>query len=202
MGGADAVGDGGALTSVRVACDSTQATEVALFVLALRKDSYRSRLHKAEVYRLRTYQADQPTSSGLADQGWGAELAQQLEDGRVLDARTQGLLECGWIWVSRPRSRLLMRVASPARSSSKPTIISSSATVSSSSSIERRVCGIDRAASAMTNASQASVLASPGQRSAIRPIVRPSRYATAQPMSLATAIGRAPIEAGCCLPRH
>jgi hypothetical protein len=53
----------------------------------------------------------------------------------------------GWIWVSRPRSRLERRVASPARSSSKPTIISSSAMVSSSTSMERRVWGTERAAS-------------------------------------------------------
>lgn len=68
----------------------------------------------------------------------------------------------GWICVTSPRNRLLIRVASSARSSSNPTIISSSAMVSSSSSTVRSVCGMTGAASAMTNASRASVLASPG----------------------------------------
>lgn len=55
----------------------------------------------------------------------------------------------GWIWVSRPCSRFATREASPARSSSKPTIISSSAIVSSSPSIARNVWGMARAASLM-----------------------------------------------------
>ncbi len=45
---------------------------------------------------------------------------------------------------------------------SNPVSISSSATVSSAASMARSVCGIVRAASAMTYASRASVLASPG----------------------------------------
>ena len=53
-----------------------------------------------------------------------------------------------------------------------------------------------RAASAMTKASGASVLASPGWRSAIRRIAGPGRWATGQPLSRDTANGRAPMEAG------
>lgn len=68
----------------------------------------------------------------------------------------------GWIRVSRPCSRFATQVASPARSSSTPTIISSSTIVSSSPSIARSVCRIARAASAMTKASYASVFALPG----------------------------------------
>ena len=68
----------------------------------------------------------------------------------------------GWNWVSRPRIRLEVRVASAARSWSKPTSTVSSAVLSSVSSSERRVCGMVRAASAITAASLASVFASPG----------------------------------------
>ena len=53
-------------------------------------------------------------------------------------------------------------MASAARSWSKPTSTVSSAVISSVSSSERSVCGIVRAASAMTAASFASVFASPG----------------------------------------
>lgn len=68
----------------------------------------------------------------------------------------------GWNWVSRPRIRLLVRVASAARSWSKPVSTVSSAVISSVSSSERRMWGIVRAASAITAASFPSVFASPG----------------------------------------
>lgn len=71
--------------------------------------------------------------------------------------------------------RLEVRVASAARSWSKPTRTVSSAVISSVSSRERRVCGMVRAASAITAASLASVLASPGYKSAIRRMARPGR---------------------------
>ena len=77
--------------------------------------------------------------------------------------------------MSRPRIRLLVAVICPARSSSKPDSTVSSAIVSSSSFSTRRVCGIDRAAAAITAASRASVLAEPGCRSAIRRIARPGK---------------------------
>jgi hypothetical protein len=51
----------------------------------------------------------------------------------------------------------------------------SAVTVCSSGSTRRSACGRVRAASAMTNASRASVLPSPGYRSAIRRIANPGR---------------------------
>jgi hypothetical protein len=54
-----------------------------------------------------------------------------------------------------------------------------------------------RAASAMINASRASVLAVPGCRSAIRRMASPGRYATAAPSTVwVTATGSAPMVAG------
>lgn len=47
----------------------------------------------------------------------------------------------------------------------------------------------------MMNASRASVVAPPGQRSVVHRIVRPGRCATGRPVFRATASGRAPIEA-------
>lgn len=79
--------------------------------------------------------------------------------------------------VSRPRIRLLVRVALVARSWSEP-----ATTVSSSvSSSEREVWNTVPRASAITAAPSASVFASLGQSPAIRRIARPGRWATLQP---------------------
>jgi len=97
-------------------------------------------------------------------------------DGRCGGPRTRS--SAGWMEVSRPRIRLLTRVASPARSSSNPTRTSSSAR-----GPRRRYrrgagsAGMVRAASAMMNASRASVFACPGYRSAMRRIASPGQVA-------------------------
>lgn len=106
---------------------------------------------------LRPQQRDQPPAACLAYRGGGPEPFQQGQDGRELQSRAQDPFQQRVIWASRPWSRFATRVVSPVRSSPKPTIISSSAIASSSKSTERSMCGIARAASAMMNASLASV---------------------------------------------
>ena len=69
-------------------------------------------------------------------------------------------------------------VACFAKSSSKPRSPPVRPACSSATWLERSVCGIVRAASAITYASRASVFASPGCRSAIRRIASPGRYPT------------------------
>ena len=102
----------------------------------------------------------------------------------------------GWIWVSRPSDPVRCCVACFAKSSSKPQSMVSSASCSSAIWMERSVWGMVRAASAMMNASRASVFASPGCRSAIRRIASPGRYPTVTRAAWATATGSAPIVAG------
>ncbi len=72
-----------------------------------------------------------------------------------------------------------------------------SAAVSSSEVLmARRVWSIVVAVWAMAAASRLSVLALPGDRSAMRRIDSPGRQPTISPMSWATATARAPIVAG------
>ena len=81
----------------------------------------------------------------------------------------------GWIWVYRPRMRLETWLTWRARSRSKPVSMLSAAASSSLDVIDLSVCGMVRAALAITAASRRSVLADPGDRSAMRLIDRPGR---------------------------
>lgn len=83
----------------------------------------------------------------------------------------------------KPRKRFETAVALDAQSSSKPHNMDSSAVVFSATVMLCRVWGMVRAVSAMMKASRASVLASPGCRSATLRMVRPGRYAMCIPMS-------------------
>lgn len=117
----------------------------------------------------------EPGFAGGRHLGGGRVVLEQVEDRRTVQVRAEDSFQGGWICVRRPRRRLLVAVTWPATSSSNPQSIVSSATCSSASCKERSACGIVRAASAMMNASRASVLASPGCRSAMRRIARPGK---------------------------
>lgn len=73
----------------------------------------------------------QLAASGIAQGGRGSVAFQQPGHGGVVQARTQHASRLGWNWVSRPRIRLEVRVASAARSWSKPTSTVSSAVIPS-----------------------------------------------------------------------
>lgn len=111
---------------------------------------------------LRPYQADQLSASGLADLGRGTELVQQSQDGRVLHSRAQHPFQ--------GRVDLCQQSPQPVADAGglagevvvEPDVHLQLGDGLVSSSIDRRVCGIERAASAITNASRASVFASPG----------------------------------------
>ncbi|GAA3596269.1 hypothetical protein GCM10022295_91540 [Streptomyces osmaniensis] len=102
---------------------------------------------------------DESAAAGLAQGGRGSVALEEPGDGGVVQSGAEGALEAGVELGEQPRIRLLVWVASAARSWSKPVRTVSSAVISSVSSSERRVCGMVRAASAITAASLASVFA-------------------------------------------
>lgn len=89
----------------------------------------------------------------------------------LADDPLQGRMDLG----EQPRIRFEAAVACLAGSSSKPPSIDGSAACSSATTMERKARGRDLEASAIIDASRASVLASPGRKSAIRRMARPGR---------------------------